>query len=290
MEEENPSSELKKEFLQKKQEVFLLRNQLSSLRGEKEKVFQEMRSFQSKIISNSEKIKKLKGERDALTAEVRALKGERDKLNEVVKEKATLLKEVDKKKIEPRGEKREREESPGYLRSQIARLETKIETEVMAYSKEQQIRKMLKELRSKYKEVEGQVEVLKEHNSAAADFSQVRREAQESHHGVQEKAQQSQEKHEQIQKLFEEVKGLRDQERPLAEKNMQLRVQFEQLKKTFQETQERVKELAKVFHEEEEKSYSVRVREKTAEVQEKLKRGKKLSTEDILAFQAMREN
>ena len=36
-----------------------------------------------------------------------------------------------------------------------------------------------------------------------------------------------------------------------------------------------------------EKDFKTKVREKTAEVQEKKKKGKKLSTEDILAFQAM---
>ena len=44
-----------------------------------------------------------------------------------------------------------------------------------------------------------------------------------------------------------------------------------------------------LLNEESERNFKQRAREKTAEVQEKIKKGKKLRTEDILAFQALRE-
>ena len=51
----------------------------------------------------------------------------------------------------------------------------------------------------------------------------------------------------------------------------------------------RVNELAKLFGEEEQKSMKRQVREKTAEVHEKIKKKQKLSMDDILAFQASSE-
>ena len=85
------------------------------------------------------------------------------------------------------------------------------------------------------------------------------------------------------------LKELREQEKPLLDKYQQSKSEMDQLRKELEEKLTRVNELAKLLHEEEEKDYNSKVRERTAEVKEKLRKGKKLTTEDILAFQAMKE-
>lgn len=280
--------ESKEEYLQKKREVAQLRVQLTSLHAEKEKTYQELRSFGPQIRGIMGNINKLKQERDELTAQVKTLKEEREKLNEVVKEKAHEKQEVlDKKKELLQGA--ERNENPGRLRAEIARLEMKIQTDVMPFNKEQQLTKHIKELKARMKQAEQQKEVWKEVSAASADFSESRQKANQIHQQIQEVAEKSQGKHEQMNTLYEQLKQFRQQEKPAKQKYMELKGQWEQLKKNFDEMVARVNELAKLFQEEDEKSFRMKARERSAEVQEKLMQGKKLRMEDILAFQAGKE-
>jgi len=281
-------SEQREEYLQKKREVSQLRAQLTSVNLEKEKVYRELRSGGQQIHTLLENTNKLKLERDQLTTQVRLLKEEREKLNEAVKEKAQEKQEVlDRKKSLQKDS--EHRESSGRLKAEIARLEMKIQTEVMPFDKEQQLTKHIKELKARLKQAEQLKEVWKEADAASAGFSDTRQKANDIHRQIQEIAQQSQEKHEQINKLYDQIKQLRQQEKPARQKYLELKGQQEQLKKNFDGLILRVNELAKLFHEEDEKSFRAKAREKSAEVQEKLKAGKKLRMEDILAFQAGKE-
>lgn len=280
--------ELKKEFSLLKKEVSEWRFKLNQLHSQKEEAFHGLHGLRDKIKSRASRIKSLKQERDNLTKQVKELKGEREKFNQQVKERAEEKREVSQKQKEL-FDKMEVREDPRKLRQLIERMETKIVTEVMPFTKEQQLNKKIKELKVQLKEMEKLGDVWKEMNTASADFSEVRRKAEESHHGVQTLAQQSQERHEEINKLFTELKELREQEMPLLEKYQRSKSEMDQLRKELEEKLTRVNELAKLLHEEEEKDYNTKVREKTTEVQEKLKKRQKLRTEDILAFQAMKE-
>lgn len=280
--------EQREEYLQKKKEVSQLRVQLVSLHTEKEKRYQELHSGGQQIRSLLGQINKIKQERDQLTTQVKTLKEEREKLNEVVKEKAHGKQEVLDKKKELLQEK-EVKDNPHRLQAEIARLEMKIQTEVMPFEKEQQLTKHIKELKIRLKQVVQIKEVWKEINTAAADFSEARKKANDFHQQIQTVAQQSQEKHEQMNKLYDQLKQLRQQEKPAKQKYLELKAQLDPGKKKFDELVARVNELAKLFHEDDEKSFKAKAREKSVEVQEKLRSGKKLSMEDILAFQAGKE-
>ncbi len=279
---------LRKEFQDKKKEVSQLRAQLNSLNQEKEKYFRELRSARDKIKSRAQKIKALKESRDNLTKQVKETKVERDKLNDLVKSKVGVKKEVDKKKHELL-ESLKIKNDPVSIKIMIEQLETKIETEVMPFSKEQQLNKKIKELKAQLKELQSLGVIWKEISTTSQDFSETKRKAEESHQNVQDLAKQSQEKHQNINQLYEELKELRNSEQPLAEKYLEFKVKYEETKKSLDELQVRINELSKILNIEDERNYKDKVREKTAEVAEKIKKGKKLTTADILAFQATRE-
>lgn len=288
MEDNKDIEESRGEFQQKKKEIFTIRPKLNSLSTAKEDSFRELRSVRDKIKFRASKIQSLKKERDALTKQVKEFKQEREKFNTEVKEKAEERKEVSQKKKELL-DKMNVHEDPAKIKRMIRQLETKIETEVMPFTKEQQLQKKIKELKVQLKELEKLGDVWKEINTASSSLSEVRQKAEESHHNVQTLAKQSQEKHEEINHLYEELKQLRAQEQPLVEKYLKEKKEFEELLKKFEELQARVTELGKVLHEEDERDFKSKVQEKTAEVKEKLRTRKKLSTEDILAFQASRD-
>jgi len=289
MDENNQNiEELRQEFLQKKKEVSTLRPQLNSLGNQKEDSFRELRSARDKIKFRASKIQELKKERDDLTKQVKGFKEEREKLNLEVKEKSEERKEIGQKKKELL-DKLNIKEDPAKIKHLIQSLESKIETEVMPFTKEQQLNKKIKELKAQLKELDKLGEVWKEINVSSSGLSEVRQKAEDSHHNVQSLAKQSQEKHEEINRLYEELKELRSQEQPLAEKYLKEKKEFEEIKKKVDELQARISELSKLLNEEDEKDFKSKVQEKTAEVKEKLKNRKKLSTEDILAFQASKD-
>lgn len=288
--DQNPANvgELREEFKTKKKELSRLRSKLNQAYRDKSDIYRQMRSGNDQIKSFSGNIKKLKKERDQLTKEVKELKRKRDELNTEVKEKASVKKEAENKKkklLDSIGFKGD----PAKIKSQMDQLEEKLETELMPFPKEESLRKTIKKLRVVYRQLEQLGTAWKEVNTVAADFSQKKREAEESHQLVQKKADESQQKHEEINQLYEKIKALRKEQQPLAEKYLEAKVVYEQTKKELEELLKRVNELAKVLDEQEEESFNIMVRRKTAEVKEKMKKGKKLSTEDILAFQALKD-
>ncbi len=282
------SKELRIEFQQGKKELSALRSQLGALMSEKEQAYQQLKSFQTGLHALINTIQRCKSERDTLTAQVKTLKGEREKLNLAVKEKAGEKNRVAQKKEEI-AHKITRPENPARIKAQIAALERTIETEVMPFTKEQKLTKQIKELQAQYKKVEQLDQLWKEVHTASAEFSQTRRVAEETHWNVQHIAQESQKKHEEMRVLYEQLKKARAEEKPLKDKYLGLKKQVEELRKTGENLSKRVQELAKLFNEEEGKSFQHIVEQKTAEVKEKIKKGKKLSMDDILAFQASKE-
>jgi uncharacterized coiled-coil DUF342 family protein len=288
MEETQNIDELKKEFSEKKKEVYALKSQVNSIGISKEDNYRELRSIRDKIKFRASKIQELKKARDDLTKQVKEFKEERNKLNTEVKEKAEERKEVSSKKKEIL-DKMNIPEDPVRIKLMIERIQTSIETEVMPFSQEQKLNKKIKELKAQLKELEKLGDVWKEINSASTNLSEARKKAEDTHKNVQTLAKQSQDKHEEINRLYEELKALRTQEQPIADKYVQDKTRFEQLLKELTKKQVRVTELGKILHEEDEKDYSTRVKDKTNEVKEKLRKRQKLSTEDILAFQALKD-
>ena len=279
---------LRIEFSRKKQEVSTLRTQLSSLNIEKENIFRELRSLRDKIRSRSQKIRGLKENRDQLTKQVQELKVERNKLNEVVKSKVDGKKEVDQKKKNLL-ETLKIKDDPVSIKLMIERLETKLETEIMPFPKEKELNQKIKGFKSQLKELESLGKVWKEISSTSQDFHIIKKKAEQSHRNVQETAHQSQSMHEALNQLYAELKELRKSEQPLADKYIQFKAEYEKTGQNLEQVMARIKELGKILQVEDERSFKDKVEEKMAEVTEKIKKGKKLTTKDILAFQASRE-
>ncbi|MBI2146288.1 hypothetical protein HYU22_03040 [Candidatus Woesearchaeota archaeon] len=286
--DDTESKESRAEFQQGKKDLSVLRSQFTALSIDKEKAYQQLKEFQSSLHQLIETIKKCKEERDTFTTQVKSLKGEREKLNQAVKEKAGEKKQVAQQKEEIT-HKMARPENPARLKAQIAAMERAIETEVMPFSEEQKLTKRIKELKVQYKKIEQLDRLWKESSALSAEFSHTRQAAEETHRNLQAIAQQSQQKHEELKGLYEQLKKARAEEKPLREKYLGLKQQCEALRKKGEELLKRVNELAKKFKEDEGQSFQHIVEQKKAEVQEKLKKGKKLSTKDILAFQASKE-
>ncbi len=288
--------EVRKEFQAKKQELSLLKSALHSLNTEKEAAYHQLKILRDKISANTSQIQELKSQRQALAGQVKELKSERDKLNLIVKEKAQAQQAVVQEKNE-RGKNKEGrwlrnnssefQNNPHKLKMEIARLERKLEIEVMPFPKEQELNKRLKEMKVSWKKLAAAQEAAKDAQMSRAEFYESRRKAQDTHQQVQETAQKSQDVHTNINTLYDDIRKWREEEKKTTEKYLKLKDEYQQKKQEQENLSRQLDAHSAQLKEHDEMSFRSLVRKKTAEVQEKMKKGKKLSTEDILAFQAI---
>ena len=282
-------AELREELKEKRRELFDLRSQLKSIYEQKEAQYQLLQSTRTSIKSCLAQITLLKGERDQLTDKVKELKKQRDTFNTLTKEKTTLKEEASKKRKELIG-RLETKENPREIKSLILKFDHQLETEVMPFPKEEKIRKRVKELQAQLKKMGELEEAWKMSNTTSVAAAEVRGKAQQFHREVQGTAGLSQQKHQQVNFLYDQIKELRRQEAPILEKHLELKNQYGQVKQKLQEIQSHIHELSKQFNVKEQKSFKEQIKEKTAQVSEKIKKRQKLNIDDILAFQALDEN
>jgi len=252
---------------------------------EKEQAYRHLRSITDKIKSRNKKIQDFKVERDELTDVVKEAKELRNKLNSQVKNTSQKHKELRDAQTEVMNKHNLRKD-PVKIQKEIERIETQLETEIIPFAKEKQLRKHVAELRGSLSKVSttesGNIRDVRK------ELKKVKDEAESAHAKVQELAQASQEKHERITKLFNEIKGFREEEKVWAQQYKDLKAVWVPMKEEMDQITAQMRELEEKLGMAREQTYKEVLAEKSKEVKDKIKKGKKLSTEDLLAFQAMK--
>ena len=257
----------------------------------KKKELTEMKSKQIKELIN--KIKDNKSKRDALTSEVKELKPKRDSINKGTSPKSAELAKLRKEKESVKSAVRE---PPSSIKREMEKLEFMIETEAISFSKEQQLMKKIKELRKLYDSASDIEYANKKIRESAESIRKMRSESNQVHKSIQEKAKQSQAPHEEILKISSEIDKLKAEEQEAFNK-------FSELKRKFTETNYQLKEKLKAMNgvknaldkissdkrDKKKREIESFLKSKEEEVNQKLKRGEKLTTEDLLVFQSLKE-
>ncbi|MBS3106294.1 hypothetical protein J4419_01355 [Candidatus Woesearchaeota archaeon] len=284
------SRKLQEQISSKRAQVNALQTELRAINERKEKHFREKTELSERIHSLIEEIKRSRQTRDTLTKDVRQFKQDRDKQNEAVKASVARLKEFEAKRDELL-KKHNIKDPTGILR-QIEILERKVETDPMSFDREKGIMKQIKELKKKLKDAQEVGNVLKEIRDLSKLTDEQKRVAQESHRRVQGQAKESQERHENLLVASKEIDEIKVKEQQAFQA-------FIDHKKQFNQKNEQVKQLLAEVHElqaqasgerQEQKERAERkqketLKERKHSVEEKIKKGQKLTTEDILAFQ-----
>lgn len=283
--------ELIEELNKQRVEVSKLRNALNELDKEKESWFRKKEDCFKKIRESIQKIKEDKAKRDSLTKEVKELKSKRDSLNkdisaklkkfdDIKKERTSLVKSLNIK------------ESPSKIKQDMEKLEFKIETEAMPFVKEQATMKKIKELKKIYGNASVLVEANAELKGASDGIRKLKKEANEAHKAIQEKASQSQVMHEDILKISAEIDKMKTEEEDAFKKFSELKAKFNevnsQLKERLKAMNELKEQLDKIDSSRREKRKQEQesfFKSKEEEVNQKIKRREKLTTEDLLIFQ-----
>ena len=285
------AKELVEELNKHRVEVSKLRNSLNEIDREKELWFKKKEELSKNIRGSIQKIKDNKAKRDDLTRQVKELKPKRDGINRDIASKSAELDKL-KKEGSELAKSIDIKDSPSRIKQQMEKLEFKIETDTVSFEKEKELMKKIKELKKDY----DKVSILEESNKKVSEvldiFRRMKKEANEAHKLVQEKAKQSQALHEEILKFSAEIDKIKVDEEDAFKK-------FSELKKKFNEANSQLKEKLKVMNSlkssldkissekrekrrEEQESF---LKSKEEEVNQKIKRREKLTTEDLLVFQ-----
>lgn len=272
-------------------QIATLKKELNKLNREKESWFKKRSGFNKQIGELIGDVKGSKQERDEITSSVQERKTERDTLNKEIAEKVTELKTL-KEKVGDQPRPREKRLSPGVIKKQIEKIDYVMQTEPMSFKKEQEFMGQMKQLKKQLAEVDGEGDEWRQISKLQRDISKLRKKSNAAHKYVQSNAAESQEKHESVIDTSKEIDDLKENEREAYDK-------FKEFKDKFQEKNAELKELLKeadglrtiledknIQVEEDRKHIAAKqAKEKAKEVNDKIKTGKKLTTEDLLVFQ-----
>jgi len=266
-----------------------LSEKVAPLRAKKDQILKERDHISDEIKKLIAEIKPLREQRNALTAEVKCAKEERSKLTGTIKEKIGEFKTVV-------GEKPVHGESPGKIKHEIERLEYKIETEGLTFEKEKQLMKVIHELRKKHKDAQAAAIASHKARETSGEIDTFKHQADNVHSRIQSKAKESQEKHEKILSISKKIDELKKKYTELTTQLNTVRKELSETSAPWKAKQAEVDklrlEIGEANKENRERSVNSQKRileDKQREVQEKIRKGEKLTTEDFIVMQSLPE-
>ncbi len=287
--------EKKKQLLNKlsehKKKIAELKSKLSEINTHKETWFKKKEGFNKQISELIKHIKSNRNIRDKFTKQIKNDKVTRKKIADDVSDKISRVKKLNQEKRELLA-KYNIKGDPLELKERMDKLELKVETEVLSIEQEKKVMKQIRDLKKKFKEVKSLVNVWEDINRISKEIKKLKRERDNVHNKIQTQAKQGQEKHEALIASSKEIDDLKEKEAQAFE-------QFLKFKKDFTEINNKLKNelgnMGKVNSklssdkreqrniEERQKKEMMATKEK--DVKEKIKKRKKLTTEDLLILQ-----
>ena len=302
--EKGKQNDIIREFEVKKKDIIRLKNKMNSLNSEKEKWFNERKKLSLEIGKRIDIVRKIRNERDQLTNQVKSSKKRRSLYNRWVKDKIGAIKNLKIGKIKiKRAPKERKPETSQQLKEKIERAEFKIETEPMSFEKEKVIMADIKEMKKKVSEMEKHRKIKTESRNISKDIDELRKKAEDAHGLVKNVAEASQEKHEKAIKISKEIDELREKESKALQKFVEMKGEYTKVQNSLAKLLMEVNELSKkvgIVKDKQKKTQKhklkvkapIKIKRKSKlrkidgkEIEDKLKKGKKLTTEDLLAYQ-----
>ncbi|MBS3125963.1 hypothetical protein J4453_00780 [Candidatus Woesearchaeota archaeon] len=295
-----PSPHEEREVVKKLDEinhaVSELRSRLNELNQQKEVWFEKKEAVSSQIRELISRVKTNRSQRNALTDKVRQAKTERERLHAVIKGKAGTVKTLNEQK-QGLLKKHDAPGNPAYIRDEIDRLEHYLETNVISFEKEKELMKKINALKKRFAESSENAALWAQIGGASRELSSLRRETEKAHRDVQQHAQESQKLHESVVLDSREIDRLREEEKGYYQKFMEFKKQFTeasaQLKERLQEMDRMHRQLDSfraARRKSKEQKEADLIGGKVREIEAKIRRGEKLTTEDLLAFQTQKNN
>ncbi|MBT3416625.1 hypothetical protein HON86_02450 [Candidatus Woesearchaeota archaeon] len=265
-----------------------LKETLNILNVEKEEWFTKKESLKKEVSNLISQIKKIKFPKDSESAEVKKLKSKRDKCNKEVQKLIKQFKKLNSEKLKIMKDKKITF-NPAEISKQIETLDYSIQTEALSFDKEKKIMIQIKHLKKQMANAGDAQGVFKELKEVSDKIKKAKDIAEEHHKKLQKEIKDNKPDYEEFRKLTKQINELKkkqekafanfiDSKNKFSEINSQLKGKLKNTKGMRTESDFKYKkENAKLLE------------EKTKEVEEKLKKKKKLTTEDLLIFQGSKK-
>ncbi len=272
-----------------------LREKIKEKYLEKEQAFLDKEVIASNMKRGHQEIVSMRRERDNLTRDVKRLKSERMALHRQVNARIEDIKKATAEK-ERLMKEHDIREDPARMERQIAQLEERIETSPMPLEAEKKVMKQIKDLRKNLVQAKGLYEVLRKMREMQKEINELKHRREETHRRIQQIARESQEKHEAMIERREAGHESTGKEHAALQRFLEAKKEYTELNAKLKE---KLKEQAAVrekldrdYGEQkktEQRKQQDELKHKAEEVDEKLKKRRKLTTEDLLVFQKMAE-
>ena len=293
--DESEINKLLTELNSLKTEVRNLRGNINTLDRKKEDLFKEKRKISSDIHSRIREARDSKDKRNNLTEAVKNTKHSKEETEAKIKSletDITKLKEEKRKAMDKSGV-----EDPIMLKKNIKKLEFKIETEGLTFEKEKEMMKVLAKMKKQYESTRIIIDI---ENKIAQKFRELKdlHTMMDMHQKiVHVSAKESQKHHVELIESSKEIDELKKKEDELESSAMKYKTEIATIGEEFDKKVSRMDEIRKILgennvklREDVEKSNYDILKQKDNEVQEKIKTGKKLTTEDLLILQRTMKN
>jgi uncharacterized coiled-coil DUF342 family protein len=285
----------KKELFRKqdelRKEVLSLKENLNNIDEEKEAAFSEKETISKDISKIIKEVQAVKQQRNNFTKDVKDLKLKRDTLNAQVAHKIKDIKSMDNERKDI-ARKHNIQEDPSRIKAQIEQLEQKFETDVFSFEKEKELMKIIKTLKKKYKESNVVSDVWDKLHVMSKDIDVVKKDSHDVHSQIQQKARESQQKHEEMLVLSKQIDELKVREEAAYKKFFEQKQKFNEVNTKLKEKLMGLNQISEEVNAFKNKNKIDRQRAqddmlKSMEdmVQEKIRHGEKLTTEDLLILQ-----
>lgn len=289
-------------------DISALKTEVATLAEQKESAFAKKQAVSSQIATAITQIKAHKIKRDELTKAVKDKKVARDLLNNQIKELIAQLKLLTKDAPAPkpqqssRGHGKDGEKlSPAFLKKDIAAMKYRIETDGMSFENEQKVMKLIKEKQKLLDSMNTQYAHSAEARELSKKIDKLKEESDLVHEEIQKMAKESQSQHESILTLSKQIDTLRVDEKQAYEESASLKATFKEKAAQTNQLVEASRAESGVKREKKKTEYAARAAEQAQqikqmidvqalEVEKKIKGKKKLTTADLLVFQAKNDS
>lgn len=282
-------SDIDKEQIRKiSQELSSLKLQISEAAKQKEFWFRKKEELKKEINTLIKQIREVKSEKDESNIQAQDLKKNRDKYNSEVHELIEKVKKLNEERIKEL-KKHNVQLDPSKILAKINSIEKQVETETN-FNKEKKLMEEIKRLKKSYSEFSGIMKIEEESKKLSSAIKESRKKANDFHKRIQELTKEG--SYGEFMELSKKITDLKKVQEDAFNKFIEFKNKYLQLSQEFKKKQEE----AKPFQEQIEKEHESQkfqqqekqikiLKQKTEQVEEKIKKKKKLTTEDILAFQ-----
>lgn len=273
-------------------EIASLKTKLNDVNTKKEEWFAKKEELKKQLQESIKDVKDIKIKKDTISVDIQKLKQERNAYNKTVGELISKVKLLNKEREEIY-KKSSLRINPGKIKDTMELLEKKIETEIISFSKEQKLMKQIKKLKDQYNKMTEVVKVVDHLRQLSSEIEITKSKAQDLHRKIQEYAKRDEVGYNDFIEKSRAINVIRQQQEDAFRRFVKLKRLYVEINNTLRIKHEEAGKLKNRLDKLGTNTDAVKskdkeiamLKEKLKYVEEKLRNGGKLTTEDILLFQ-----